>query len=103
LSSKEELVEISCDNSLKSIHSKKPLISFWIGVEKEYPTLSIIAVKYLLPFTTYLCETGFSSLTALKNKYRNRLDVEDDLRLYLSKITPIIDELCKRKQAQPPH
>jgi hypothetical protein len=31
------------------------------------------------------------------------LDVEDDLRLYLSKITPIIDEPCKRKQAQPSH
>jgi hypothetical protein len=28
---------------------------------------------------------------------------EDGLKLYLSKITPIIDEVCKREQAQPSH
>lgn len=104
LANKEELIEISCEKNLKSLYGQKALITFWIAVEKEYPVLSSMAVQYLLPFTTtYLCEKGFSSLTVLKTKFRNRLDVEDDLRLYLSKLTPDIQEICKGKQAHPSH
>jgi len=40
-------------------------------LENECKALSI-----LVPFaTTYLCESGFSSLLYLKNKYRNHLNV----------------------------
>jgi hypothetical protein len=53
-------------------------------------------------FSTWGTRTPWG-YAALKNKHRNRLDVEDDLRLYLSKITAIIDEQCKGKQAQPSH
>jgi len=79
-------------------------LDFWISVRKEYQELSNIAVKVLIGFsTTYLCERGFSSLTYLKSKYRNKLNVEDDLRLYLTKLEPNIEELCKKKQAHPSH
>lgn len=48
----------------------------------------------LMPFaTTYLCETGFSALVALKTKYRNKLDVGPDLRLKLTSIQPDIKTL----------
>ncbi|KAL4121891.1 hypothetical protein QTP88_014311 [Uroleucon formosanum] len=50
---------------------------------KKQKELSNTAVKFLVGFsTTYLCERGFSSLTYVKSKYRNKLNVEDDLRLY---------------------
>jgi hypothetical protein len=60
------------------------------------------AVTFLLEFsTTYLCECGFSSVIYLKNKYRNRLSIEPDLRLKLTKIEPDIRKLCLAKQAHP--
>ena len=43
------------------------------------------------------------SLTLIKSKYRNRLDVCDDRRLMLSSIHPNIEQLCKNRQAHPSH
>ena len=58
-----------------------------------------------MPFaTTYLCEAGFSALTAVKTKYRQRLEnVEKDLRIKLSSIAPNFAELCAQMQAHPSH
>ena len=40
------------------------------------------ALKIIIQFaSTYLCEKWFSSLTEIKTKYRNRLDVSADLKL----------------------
>jgi len=70
-----------------------------------YPVLAKQALRVLMAFaTTYLCEAGFSALTAVKTKYRQRLDaVEKDLRLKLSSIAPNIGELCAKMQAHPSH
>ena len=47
--------------------------------------------------TTYLCETGFSSLVTIKNKARNRLDPQNDLRCALSiNIQPRFDQLVMK-------
>lgn len=81
LPQKEQLNEWSRDPHLKKIHANKAFVNFWIDIEKDYAVLSKV---HLLPFTTtHLCEKGFLSLAYFKNKYRNRLDVEDVLRLYL--------------------
>ncbi|GBP73643.1 Zinc finger BED domain-containing protein 5 [Eumeta japonica] len=64
------------------------------GIRDEYPMLGKMALNIFLPFpTTYLCETGFSTYTATKTKYRNRLDAESDMRLQLSSIKPDINQL----------
>uniref|UniRef100_A0A8C9RPX8 Zinc finger BED domain-containing protein 5-like n=1 Tax=Scleropages formosus TaxID=113540 RepID=A0A8C9RPX8_SCLFO len=71
---------------------------------EDFSSFSDAAIKLLLPFTsTYLCEARFSKFTALKTKYRNRLQVEDDLRLALSNIEPRIVLLCKKKRVQVSH
>ena len=81
-----------------------PLTDFWLSLESEYGELSRIAGMILIPFaSTYLCETAFSAMTAIKTKGRNRLSVEGDLRVALSKIQPRIDLLCSRMQAHPSH
>ena len=49
---------------------------------------------------TYLCESDFSKLAYLKNKYRARLEPENDMRLSLSTISPRIDTLCGLHHAQ---
>ena len=59
-----------------------------------YPLVAHIAIKAILPFlSTYLCETGFSNLKAIKTEIRNRLDVEPDLRCCLSETEPKISLL----------
>src|SRR4029434_7278002 len=58
-------------------------------------------MRCLLPFqTTYLCESSFSTLAFLKNKYRARLEPENAMRLSLSIISPRIDRLCGLHHAQ---
>ncbi len=96
----EQLIKLKSDSRLKELFSSCPLSSFWAALMQEYPELCDVALKILLPFaSTYLCEAGFSKMTALKTKYRNRAQIEDDLRLCLSNIEPIIEDLCKAKQA----
>lgn len=106
LSAKEQdnLVDLSCDSALKLAFSQKHLTNFWLHVASEYPELSNRAVRFLMPFpTTYLCETGFSALVALKTKYRNKLNVEPDLRLRLSSLKPDIKHLVSDMQHHPSH
>lgn len=106
LSAKEHdsLIDMSCDSALKLTFSQKTLTDFWIHTFSEYPDLSDKALKFLMPFpTTYLCEAGFSALVALTTKYRNKLNVEPDLRLQLSSLQPDIQRLVNAKQHQPSH
>uniref|UniRef100_A0A3B1IGP9 Uncharacterized protein n=1 Tax=Astyanax mexicanus TaxID=7994 RepID=A0A3B1IGP9_ASTMX len=103
-SEEDRLIDLSCDSALKFIFSQKSLVNFWLHARSEYPDLSDKAVRFLMPFpTTYLCETGFSMLVVLKTKYRNRLNVEPDLRLQLSALQPDIHHLVAGKQHQPSH
>ncbi|KAG8231588.1 hypothetical protein J437_LFUL012280, partial [Ladona fulva] len=68
---KEKLIELSCDTTLKHKFQTVSLVQFWLNLHTEYNTLSNKALKVLLPFaTSYLCETGFSALAAMKSKYR---------------------------------
>ncbi len=76
----DALVEMSSDRTLKTVFNSTMLAEFWISVAREYPQLSKAAMDALMLFgSTYLCEKTFSALTYIKNKYRLRLNVEDDL------------------------
>ena len=86
------LDDLSSDRGLNiAFDNERSLAEFWISVEKEYSQLSAAAMNALLPFgTTYLCEMTFSALSYIKNKYRLRLEVEDDFRVAVSHIKPRI-------------
>ena len=72
------MIEIANDGGLKSVFEQTSLAGFWIKTKGEYPEISVKALKTLLPFpTTYLCEAGFSAMTATKTKLRNRLDISN--------------------------
>ena len=101
---RDELINLSCDDALTTLWKTSTLERFWCSQKIEYPHLTSRAIRLLLPFTsTYLCETGFSSLIYLKNKYRNRLSIADDLRLRLTNLEPDITSLVASKQAQGSH
>jgi len=53
--------------------------------------------------TSYLCESGFSALLAIKTKQGNRLDITDDMRVALSQTIPQFHVLVEKKQQQPSH
>ncbi|KAL1281206.1 hypothetical protein QQF64_000009 [Cirrhinus molitorella] len=100
----EQLLELSSDGRHNILFKNKSLVDFWASAMVEYPGLSKQALKVLMPFaTTYLCEAGFSALTLLKTKHRQRLDAENDLRVKLSSIGPNFDDLCAKMQAHPSH
>ena len=101
----EALDDLSSDRGLKiGFDNKRSLAEFWISVEKEYPQVSEAVMIVLLPFgTTYLCEMPFSALSYIKNKYRSRLEVEDDLRVAVSRIKTRVGLLCSKRKAHTSH
>lgn len=101
---KPDLIELRSDENLKMIHSSKSLEDFWCSIVPSYPKLSERALNVLLPFsTTYLCESGFSTLLSIKTKYRSRLNPEDDMRIAISRTEPRIDNIIAQKQEHRSH
>jgi len=101
----EELIDLSSDENLRIIRFKENACDiFWISVKSEYPELSKQAISILFPFaSTYLCETAFSTLAIIKNKYLSRLNVEADLIVAVSNIKPNIESIMSTMQAQVSH
>ena len=69
-----KLLQLSEDSSMKSLFNMNELPEFWLYAKAEYPALALCALKFYVPFrTTYLCESGFSSVTDIKIQKRNRI------------------------------
>ena len=82
---KENSLDLKTDRSLKLFFETVPLDKFWVSIQKSFKIISHKALSILVVFsTTYLCESGFSTLLTLKTKKRNKLNVENDIRISLS-------------------
>lgn len=106
LGCEDELCDLQADSVAKEYLHKMGYKKFWIVKGHSVaPRLAKHALRrVILPFsTTYLSETAFSALVAIKTKARNRLDVHQDFRLAVTSITPDITSLAKRMQAQGGH
>jgi hypothetical protein len=101
----DKLFKLAADGGPKmSFETTTSLASLWIKVKAEYPELAKTALKTLLPFpSTYLCETGFSTMSVIKTKDRNSTDIHPPLRVALSSTEPRLDKLTKKKQAHLSH
>ena len=100
----EEFLELKFNSTAKEDFIDMDLETFWVKYLPVYPLISHQALRILTMFgSTYLCETAFSTLVAIKTKYRNRLNVEGDLRCALSSIRPRIQDLVAKKQCQISH
>ncbi|XP_076056357.1 protein FAM200A-like [Oratosquilla oratoria] len=92
----EELLELKNEAIFRQLHGEVTLGIFWTQVKQEKRVIGAEAMKVLLPFsTTYLCEQGFSALTAIKTKTRNKLEPVHDLRLALSKVEPQLEKIMQ--------
>ena len=89
---------------LRSDFNSEKVAKFWCSLTRVYIRLAKRTKVALIPFaTTYLCESGFSALLAIKTKQQNRLDAKDDMRVALSKTIPQFCILVENKQQQPSH
>ena len=92
-------------NSFKSKHPKvSENLFIWASMRSTYSIISAFVIKQLIPFaTTWLCKAAFSAMSVLKMKYINRLGIEHNLRLFISKTAPRFQKLVDRKQPQSSH
>lgn len=103
-SEEETFIDFTTNSEIKRKFNNKSIFEFWAGLDDEFATLKRRAFQILLPFSTsYLCETGFSAVASLKTKYRSQLNIEKELRVSISGITPSFQKLCNEKQAQGSH
>ncbi|XP_035206339.1 zinc finger BED domain-containing protein 5-like [Stegodyphus dumicola] len=100
----ETFIDFTASEETKRQFSNKSLFVFWAGVDDEFSALKARAFRILLPFSTsYLCETGFSEVASLKTNYRSQLNIEKELRVYISNIKSSFEKLCSARQAQGSH
>lgn len=99
-----ELISLQTDNGFKVKFETSSHTEFWFSLQNSYPLLYNMAQRELLPFaTTNSCETAFSAMLHINTKFRNRLDVGDDIRCCLTSTQPRITELVKKLQHQASH
>ncbi len=64
----DKFLDLKHDSAAKDLYEEKSLNVIWCSMHQPYPKVSEIALQLLLPFsTTYLCESGFSTLLQIKN------------------------------------
>ena len=86
--------DLTSDLTLKSIYNPNLLISFWIKARAESPLVGCKVLRVLVPFATpYLCEYDFSAVAVIKSKYRNKIDIEREMRVAISYIALCFDKI----------
>ena len=100
----DELLEMRNNFSAHDRFIEKPLSQFWFSMQRSYAKISMAALKIITHFvSTYLCERGFFTLLQIKTKARNKLDVQDHMRLEVSRTQPRIKKLYAELQTHPSH
>ena len=102
----EEFIELQNDEEAKAIFNGDNYCIFWCRMSGKYPNLWSKVDIWIISFpTSYLVERGFSAITLLLQKQRNRLLItkRGDLRLNLTKMTPNITNIVNKHQYHPSH
>ena len=65
----EQFINLMNDGNARCIFTEMSCSDFWIEMAQLYSHISKMALKVLIPFpTTYICESAFSTLLAIKPK-----------------------------------
>ncbi|GFW04707.1 zinc finger BED domain-containing protein 5 [Trichonephila clavipes] len=100
----ESFIDFTSSGEIKRQFCNKNSLSILGRSRDEFSELKTKAFRILLPFSTsYLCETGFSAVAALKKKYRTQLNIEKELRVSISNIKPSFENLCSARQVHGSH
>jgi hypothetical protein len=75
----ENYIYTISDISLKVQFPRNSYIEFWVVIGRVFPHISRKALNIVLPSTTsYLYETAFSAVTAIKTKYYSMMNLENN-------------------------
>lgn len=104
----KELIDLRNDFELKPTFKQHAYQEFWLQstISQKFPALWGKAKHFFIAFpTSYLVERGFSVVSQILSKSRNRLDIVErgDLRLRLTAMKPNIEELSAKHQIHPSH
>ena len=101
----DEFTELRNDSTAHDLLQEKTLTEFWCAMRYSYPNVAMLSLRVLVLVTgtTYLCECGFSIRLQIKTKPRNRLEVQDDMRLALTQTKPRISKLVTQMQPRSSH
>lgn len=80
-----------------ALRSAESVSAFWVACSEEYSNIKRLAFYVLTMFpSTYVCESSFSSMNAIKTHERNRLthkNLENCLRIKVTSISPNIQRI----------
>ena len=103
-SNKDDLIDLRASKLLQIEINAASLENFWRSQQYSYQSLAKQAINTLIPFaTTYRSEAAFLALVTIKTKQRNRLDVQHNMRVALSKTQPQFIVLLQKRQQQASH
>ena len=102
-----ELVKIQSSDVLKAKLKKDKLGEFWAHATHQFPHCRRLAIYLLTMFgSTYVCESGFSTMNLIKNQQRNRL-TDDHLnhcmQLALTSHQPAFNKLAMSRKCNFSH
>lgn len=101
------LIDLQSSQALREHWDKDGSACFWPSVTQQFWPLKRAALKVLVQFgTTYVCESSFSKLKYVKNKYRSRLGeaaVQNIMRIATTSYEPDYKVLLSGMQTHPSH
>ena len=103
-----ELTHLQENEELKVLFASEPIENFYVNLNKEtYQNIHQMGIQLLtLLGTTWICESGFSKMNYIKNKYRSRITQNHlcgALRMAVSSLEPEFNELIKSNEAHLSH
>ena len=105
----EDLLDLRTDLSQKVLFEGTPYADFWVQLwhVPKYKKLAEKAISLLLiqSPSTYLCESGFSTLSQIKTKQRNSIEKIDHLMwgALETELVPSYNQLVGKLQNQESH
>ena len=94
-----QLIDLQSDDELKILHSCKSSADFWLSVPQICCELKSLSLEIVRMFgSTYICESSFSNMNFIKNKYRTRLShmhMQDILRICTTTYVPDFSKIAR--------
>ena len=106
----ELLIDLQSEEEARAIFNAHGLTAFWIKCSDRFPELWAKVKLFLLAFPStymYMVEEGFIEVLYIRNKYRNRLDMDKTgghaIRLKLTSLHLPFASFAEKHQVQGSH